>query len=95
MFCALRSNGAHQGPMSGQRSRPWKRRLWPQGVLKELPSKGRWSERTRRMSTGMRHIVLLLVHFFPLLCQIIRLVRSPTYSIFLFILSPCAHGVSP
>mgnify|MGYP006226860591 CR=1 FL=1 len=66
MFCALRSNGAHQGPLSGHRSRPWNRRLWPQGVLKELPSKRRWSERTRRMSAGMRHIVLLLVHFFLL-----------------------------
>ena len=66
MFCALRPNRAHQGPMRGQRSRSWKRRLWPQGVLEELPSKGRWSERTRSMSAGMRHIVLLFVHFFPL-----------------------------
>ena len=66
MFCALRPNRAHQGPMRGQRSRPWKRRLWPQGVLEELPSKGRWSERTRNMSAGMRHILLLFVRFFPL-----------------------------
>ena len=82
-----------EGPMSGQRSRPWKRRTWPQGVLKELASKRRWFERARRMSAGRRRTVSLLVNFS--LCQIIRLVRSPIYSFFLIILSLCAHGVSP
>ena len=87
--------------MSGQRSRPRKRRSWPQGALKELASRRRWCERARRTSAGRRRVVRTSSHS-PLLLVPDSLVGAITglsgisiFSLLILIIFLCAHGVSP